>query len=252
MARPADERLWGQVNRVFPFKLACRWLLVNNSGKQSWDRFETVSDQLADDAAMIGSVLEQFDMGAGRKRDDLLSTGLPRAGNIASRDRFLSQFVARITRAAEIYPGAICQYALAVFDGDRLVLTDRGSQLGQFHNPILDSDMSKASVALSDVERSFFIDQVIKYVPGELRDFTVVLRALLSGHTTPEDLFQKVRASFPADWSEGIAHTHVSGIISRLADIALLKRRWAGRYVKYEASAEVSDIIARLGGSQID
>jgi hypothetical protein len=98
-ARPPSERLWGQVNRLFPLKFACRWLAVENVGKNSWDRYDSISERLSADAATFGSVLENLDATAKRKRDELLSTGLPRRGNMASQDRFLSQFVARTTRS---------------------------------------------------------------------------------------------------------------------------------------------------------
>src|SRR5207249_4898276 len=118
--------------------------------------------------------------------DDLLSTGLPRRGNIASRDRFLSQFIARTTRSAEIYPGAICQYALAAFDGDRLALTDRGLELARLPNPVIDDDPARATSTLSETERAFFVEQIVQYVPRELGDVSVVLQAIVQGHVTPD------------------------------------------------------------------
>ena len=54
-----------------------------------WPRYEIISDKLADDAGTIGTLLEKWDADNERKRDELLSTGLPRRGNSASRDRFL-------------------------------------------------------------------------------------------------------------------------------------------------------------------
>jgi hypothetical protein len=234
--RPADERLYGLVNRLFPLKLACRWLAVTNSGRKKWERYAAIAEMLADDAAVIGSALEQADHKAQRKRDELLSTGLPRKGNLASYSRFLSQYLARTTRAAEIYPGAICQYALAEFDDDRIALTDRGIALARLENPILDGDPSAATSMLTTIECSFLSSQITAYVPAEHADFAAVIAALQGGHVTPDDLLNAVKSSLPATWSETMVRSHVSGVVARLADISGVKRNWSGRNVRYEAA----------------
>jgi hypothetical protein len=243
--RPPSERVWGQVNRLFPLKFACRWLAVANAGKPTWERYDAISERLSADAATLGSVLERHDATAARKRDELLSTGLPRRGNTASLDRFLSQFVARTTRSAEIYPGAICQYALAEFDGDRLALTDRGVDLARLKNPILDEDLRRATSTLSDEERAFFTHQVLQYVPGELHYIRLVLSGVLGGRTTPDELMAAVRPLVPSEWSDLMARTHVSGLVARLAEMGLLRRRWEGRNVNYEALAMASSLLPK-------
>jgi hypothetical protein len=243
--RPPFERLWGQVNRLFPLKFACRWLAIANAGKSAWERYDAISERMPTDAATLGSTLEEQDAGAGRKRDELLSTGLPRRGNLASVDRFMSQFIARATRSAEIYPGAICQYALAEFDGDRLALTDRGIDLACLRNPILDGDLGRAASTLSDEERAFFTHQVLQYVPGELRDIRHVLSAVLGGQSTPDDLLTTVRPFLPEEWSDVMARTHVSGLVARLTEMGLLRRRWEGRNVTYEAAGMASTLLLK-------
>lgn len=244
MSRPPNERLWGQVNRLFPIKFACRWISVTSAGKPNWERLGTIANRMVEDAVILGTALEKIDFASKRKRDDLLSTGFPKRGNIASRDRFLSQFIARMTRAHEIYPGAICQYALAEFDGDQLALTDRGLAMARLENPILDSDWHRAGMPLSSDERSFFIQQILQYVPGELHDLRVVLRAITSGRVTPDDLLKTVRPEFPREWSDMMTRTHVSGLVARLIEIALLRRRWEGRNARYETTSESSKLFA--------
>jgi len=245
-ARPPSERLWGQVNRLFPLKFACRWLVSANLGRSVWEAYEVISDRLAEDAASIGSLLEQVDIAHGRKRDELLATGLPRLGHLASRDRFLSQFIARTTRALEIYPGAICQYALATFDGDHLAITDKGLALAKLHSSVLDGDFTRATSTLSDDERSFFVHQVMDYVPGELRDLSAVLRAVVKDQATPDALTRAVRSSLPPEWTDIMVRTHVSGLIARLTEMAVLRRKWEGRNVRYEQGPDVQAFLARV------
>ena len=232
--RPLDERVWGQVNRLFPLKLACRWLAVANAKKRKWETYEAIHDGLALDASTLGSVLERFDQASNRMRDDLLATGLPRRGNIASQDRFISQYVARKARDLDLTPGAICQYALATFDGDRLALTDRGLELARLENPLLDVPLGSATSPLSNDERRFFLKQVQDYVPNEQKGFELILGAINGGAETPANLLTAVRTALPIDWSEMMVRTHVSGLVARMADVSVLRRRWEGRNVTYE------------------
>lgn len=148
----AGERIWGQVNRLFALKLACRWLAINAAEHCEWPRLRDVTDQLADDAATIGTHLQGHDESLGLKREARLSTGLPRKGNSASRDRYLSQYVARTTRSGEIYPGAICQLALAYVEFDEVRLTTAGAELARLENPILDGPLTAATATLSNAE----------------------------------------------------------------------------------------------------
>jgi hypothetical protein len=242
--RAPNERLWGQVNRLFPIKLACRWIAVASAEAGFWLTYDPISDGLARDAASLGSILSALDATAQRKRDELLATGLPRKANLASHDRFLSQYIARTTRAGDIYPGAICQYALAVFHGDQLGLTKAGLDLARLENPVLDLEPRSAIASLSsgvpatlsDEERSFLIEQVISFVPGELHDLTIVLEAIVADHATPDHLLASVRPHLPHEWSRMMTRTHVSGVVARLAEMGLIRRKWEGRNARYEAT----------------
>jgi len=240
-----DEHVFGQVNRLMPLKLACRWLAAWASTEGKWPRYELVSDPLADDAATIGTLLDKWDVENERKRDELLATGLPRRGNSASRDRFLSQFLARVTRGGEIYPAVICQYQLARFDDSVIALTDRGQAFAELENPILDKQDQKSVVTLTPTESEFLARHIATWVPAERNDMRLVLRAVASGKTTPTDLAQTIRSEFPTDWSESSFQTHVSGLIARLGELRLLKRNWQGRNVNYELGnqTQVKDFI---------
>src|SRR6202043_3129222 len=103
-----------------------------------WSKWDLISDRMADDAATIGSLLEKWDAESGGKRDEMLATGLPRRGNSASRDRFLGQFLARVTRNGDVFPAAMCQYQLARFSDSTLSLTHQGLAFSSLINPILD------------------------------------------------------------------------------------------------------------------
>jgi hypothetical protein len=240
--QPPSEHIWGQVNRLFPLKLACRWLAVHTLNLGDWSKYDQISDKLAEDAATLGSAVEHLDQTGGRKRDALLATGLPRRGNLASMNRFLSQFVARATRAGDIYPGALCQYALASFRGDQLVLTESGLEFAQIRNPLLDERLEETS-SLSQAEKQFLVRQVRSFVPGELSDFVLLLTSIKSGKVSPSALLASVRESLPSEWSELMVRTHVSGLTARLADVGLIGRAWEGRNVAYQLGDGADPLI---------
>ncbi len=236
----AAERVWGQVNRLFPIKFAVRWLaqlgwerLGDQAGR--WLGLADVQERIARDAALMGSYLEKADQQAGRQRDEQLATGLPRLGNSASQDRFVSQIIARTTRSGDVYPGAIYQYGLAEFDDGHIGLTKEGMQLAALRNPILDE--ADEAGALLEPERDFFLFLTRQYLQGEARELRRVLRSVLDGHATPDSLHAAVRPTLPDEWTAVMARTHITGLVSRAAELGLLLRRWLGRNVSYEVTA---------------
>ncbi len=241
--RPPGERLWGQVNRLFPLKLATRWV-AKNPREAEWAMLGEISDALADDAANLGSILEALDTRSGRKRDELLATGLPRRGNQSSRDRFLSQYIARVTRAGEIYPGAICQYSLAAFQGERLALTEAGLQFAEMPSAILDQAFTEAKATLNEDERVFLRTHIRASVTGEFHDLRLIVNAVIDGKDTPERLLKATRSEFPAEWSDLMARTQVSGLLARAVDLGLMSRVWDGRNVNYQALPSCSQFMA--------
>jgi hypothetical protein len=234
--RPEAEPIWGQVNRLLPFKIACRWIAVYAAENGVWPRLRSIADRLADDAAKLGSALAEADTRAKRVRDDQLATSLPKVGNLASKDRYLSHFLARITRAGRVYPGAIFQYGLAEPVDDRVVLTTAGFNFAALPNPILDESIDAASSSLSDQEKSLLQQQIIGFVPTECRDFSNVLLAVLDGHDTPSSLAAVVFDSLPANSTTAAKQTHLSGVVARLAELGVIRRLWNGRRVTYEAA----------------
>jgi hypothetical protein len=238
------ERIWGQVNRLLPLKLTCRWIAVMASSKGVWPTLQSVAERLANEAAMIGSALEKADDTKSRRREEMLATGLPRRGNLQSRDRFLSQFLARVTRAGRIYPGAICHYGLAQFDEEHLVLTRAGEELAKLENPVLDGIFDSVNETLSDNERSCFLGQIRTYASMEWNDFKIVMAAIAAGNITPDSLLRSVRLTFPSDWTDVAYRTHIYGVLARISDLRLLSKDWDGRRVKYKLTKSAITLLA--------
>ncbi len=228
------SHVFGQVNRLFPLKLACRWLAHYSATIDKWPTFDSISGALAEDAGVVGSYLEQLDTSANRKRDEVLSIGLPRRGNTPSKERFLAQFLARVTRAG-LFPTTIAQYQLAKFEDGTIALTEQGLEFASFSNPILDGDnLLTAKATLSKSDSEFLVRLVLNQIPVERDDMQVVLRVLAEGKVTPAALSEGTRQHLATDESDDVFKTQVSGIIARLSDLGLVRRRWEGRFVTYE------------------
>ena len=86
--------------------------------------------------------------------------------------------------------------------------------------------------------------QVVEFVPGELRDMAIVLRAVSGGESMPDSLVEAVHPSFPDEWSPAMLRTHVSGLVARLVEMSLLRRRWEGRNVLYETTQPTNELLA--------
>jgi hypothetical protein len=230
------DHIFGQVNRLFPMKLVCRWVMRASHSHHQWPSLSEVSEALADDAARLGSLLEQQDLAKDRKRDDCLATGLPRRANGPSKDRFLSQFVARVTRGGHIFPGAMGQYRLASIQDQTLALSQRGIDFALIDNPLLDGGLNTSPTALSDEETKFLFAHILEWVGQEQSDIQAVIGAIATGSSTPPSLTTALRAYLPSDWNDGEIQTHVSGLIARMSELGLVRRRWHGRHVEYELS----------------
>ena len=72
----------------------------------------------------------------------------------------------------------------------------------------------------------------------------VVLGAVAAGESMPDALVKAVRSSFPEEWSDAMLRTHVSGLVARVVEMSLLRRRWEGRNVLYETTQPTNELLA--------
>jgi hypothetical protein len=237
-----NSRIWGQVNRLFPLKAACRWIINAAAINDQWPDLDVVMQQLAADAAVIGSSLEKRDADGSRKRDEMLGTGLPRKGNLQSSDRYLTQFIARVTRSTAIYPGAISDYGLACVSREKVMLTASGVELGLLPNPILDTDAP--TTTLSEEERRFLMHHISDHVLSEKNDFKAVLKAITEGSSRPAQLMTAVRSGFPLEWTDVVFRTHIYGVLARLSELGMIAKRWQGRTVEYQVADSGLSLVA--------
>lgn len=226
-----EARIWGQVSRLFPLKLALRSIAVEAARQQEWPNLLDLLCEATAEAALLGTYLEQEDEREGRLRDEQLAIGLPRHASEASEERFKNQVLARVTRTG-VHPGATFQFLLTVTYEERIALTPEGLKLAALPNPIIDR-LPNAASTLTDEERAVFLSIIRERLPQEYEDTRTVLQAVANQHRTPDALHTNVRPWLPADWTDVVVRTHITGLVSRAVDLGLLKRQWVGRNVKY-------------------
>jgi hypothetical protein len=235
----SSDRIWGQVNRYLPMKVATRWIAVEASRTSIWPSVSSVVKSLSTDASAVGDRIRRSDVETGRVREDMLSIGLPQHSD--SADRFITQIVGRLTRSDKFHPGALFQYGLVTLRDSAIALTDAGVNFAWLRNPVLDDE--HASESLSEQERAFLVAHVFGAVPPEADDFRAVLGAIREGHGSPDALIASSRNFLPASWTDLARRTHVYGLLARMGQIGLVGKNWEGRrvtYVSTPASATVA------------
>jgi hypothetical protein len=243
VVRPKDELMYSLVNRLFPLKLATRWLDVRSSEVGQWPAVFDLLAPLGRDVEAFGSALADYDTVLNRRRDEQLATSLPRVGNRKSTERFLTQVVVRTTESGEAHPGAIVQFALATIKNGQLVLSREGQQLARLPNALVDDPGTNFTESLTDDERALLRRQVLQYMPAELECVRAVLHTVSAGPCSPEELVKRLRDVFPHDKTEASFRSHISGVVARAIDLGLLRRDWQGKHVSYSPTGAGREIL---------
>jgi hypothetical protein len=234
-AVPLDRWIFGQYSKVLPAKASCRAMARLLQTEHGGFQIEKVAGQIAQEAAELGAYLQAHDERHGLIRDDALSTGFPAAGENGdkSRLRYANQFVAAISKQGQL---------------SGLQLTKAGWTFAAMSNPILDGAQVDAADRLSNEERTFLIEHIARCVPAEDFAFRTILAAIKTGLVTPEMLDAAVK-KLPVTKKDGVSDSFVttqrSGLMSRMADLALVTRARDGVRVSYVITESGSSYAAR-------
>jgi hypothetical protein len=117
-----------------------------------------------------------------------------------------------------------------------LALSQKGIDFALLASPLLDGGLNASPTALSGEETNFLLGHILECVAQEQSDIQAVIGAVATGASTPPSLTSTLRAYLPSDWNDGEIQTHVSGLVARMSELGLLRRRWHGRHVEYELS----------------
>ncbi len=238
---PPKQWLFGMYNKLLPLKASCRAIanVIVNDFTQGIPMPEVsdVAAQIALQAQLLGTSLRGHDRVYRLNRDNAISLGFPSsAKDEKSRQRFASQFVARIMKGTSL-TGFPYEYGLLGITADRFPLvnlTRAGWEFAMLRNPILDDSQESPSVVLSGEEQSFLLEHIRNHVPGEWWLFSTILDILSAGARTASEIDDKIAAIFePKLKVEPSLSTARTGAVSRMMDLGMLTRVRQGLSIEY-------------------
>ena len=244
--------LWGQINRIFPVKLAVRVLanVIKDAEEENVDIvvFERVATHAAREFGARLAVLDERHM---RKSGRKLATGLPTGVKAdQSKKRYKAHYLARRTGKGELV-GALGELSLANINRDRIGITELGLEFAQLENPLLDLDIDNPSNVLSDEERSFYLNLVSNHLPKEKEFMGIVLNIIMDGEPPRDRFIKEVQKFVTTVWeessTEAVANTMRSGVLSRMWELGLVDNRKKGRRVAYSISDEGREYLSKGG-----
>lgn len=229
--------LWGQYNKLLPIKLALRVLTNMVDTNDGFVLLTSFQDSAADIAREIGLKLLKYESETEMPHGEKLSAGLPIGkSEFKTKLRFKNQFIGYMNKNGFI-EGAIGALSFVNMKidskGDTLIgLTEQGLQFACFANPILDTNSEKPDNVFSDDEINFYLKHIQTYLPKEVEIIKLVMNNIHQGFNKPDALTTKIM-EWNSDWSDDVANTMRSGIISRLFDLRLIQKEKQGLFVTY-------------------
>ena len=229
--------IFGQHNKLLPVKASCRAIANLLGDAPAGVEAGEVARLVANYAGELGASLQAIDKKFNRQRDEMLSTAFPgRTDPDKGRIRYANQFVVGVTKQGQL-TGLVVDLGLINKlspDSRKIALTEAGWKFALMPNPVLDSREENPNAKLSPEERTFLAAHIASNVVVERSAYLQVLSAIHSGHDNPE----KLRAAFSEIEKETAKNklyfsTQRAGAISRMADLALLRRDRYGTRVSY-------------------
>jgi hypothetical protein len=239
---------WGQINRIFPVKLAVRALLkliVGRMAKQQSEEtfsgkvpYDFYVDYACEVARAIGAEVEKREE---NERGEKVSAALPIGDDESkAKARFKNQFLITMRRDGTL-DGALARFKFANLDEDGgalyVALTDAGYAFAKEENPVLDQSDTRA--AFQEKEVAFLLSHVKNEVPGEYNAMSWLLTTISKGINKRPDINEALKAYTSKEkyhWSDSVINTQRSGLISRTAELDLITREKDGLEVTYGLS----------------
>ena len=239
-----EPTLSGFWNKFLPTKITVRVLSNLLREYKESVPLALLQEQASLEARSIGLTLVKSERKSGRKRGDRLFTGLPvKRNSEKSRSRFKSHFVGSLKKNS-IDGMAGTLHLLHIFRGedgqDYVQLTDNGKEFSELENPIL--DLKNYNDSLSEKERDYLVQLIKKQLPKEFEEMALIIKLINIDKITTKDLIKEL-STLRTEMSENKITTHLSGILNRLVDLNLLKRKYEGQSFIYEVTEKSKNIM---------
>ncbi len=252
---PIDKWIFGQFNKLLPLKASCRALAHFLQDSPEGIPLNEGARHIAEEAAMLGEYLTQHDKKENLSRDAKLSIAFPSLGasNEKSRLRYANQFVANISKKG-IVTGLPFEYKFISCTAEKpslINLSESGLKFALLPNPVLDSNQDNPDKRFTDDEIEFLINHIIQHLPVENSAFGIIINTIRQGLNTPEKIDDILSRNIPENRSINASFiaTQRSGVISRMAELGLVKRVRDGIRVSYELGVN-SDIYFNINSSE--
>lgn len=245
--------IWGQINRIFPVKLAVRVLanIIRNSEKNKIE-LELFEREATVTARNFGLKLSSIDKQFMRRSGKKLATGLPIGKKEElSKRRYAAHYLIHQTGKRKLI-GALADLRLANIEDGKVGITDIGLKFAQLRNPLLEQEVNNPSTPLSSKEILLYLNLIHTYLPKE-EEFMKIILKTIEGGEPPRDLFlKKVQRYLTLLWNktptEAVANTMRAGALSRMWELRLVKNEKKGRRVVYSLTENGKNYLYN-GGS---
>jgi hypothetical protein len=238
---PVDRWILGQYNRLLPAKVSCRVLAHRLPPWLPLGAIESTAVSVAAQATLFAEQLRTFDARLGLDRDQALSTAFPSNGETEQKSllRYANQFVMSMTKDRQL-SGLLADLKLITLtrgDESLLALTEVGWQFAAFPNPVLDEFPPTDSRRFSAEELALLTHHIATTVPVENFAYRAILESISEGASTPDLLDVALQRFVSSEkrnqLSKAFLSSQRSGVISRMADLELVRRERDGIRVKY-------------------
>ncbi len=251
-----DEKnswMWGQFNRIFPVKLALRFLLIK-LGKEHWIELEDYKEEAARKALICGKALDNYEAEKGKKRDEKISAALPKApagsaSEFKSLTRYKEHFIGGMRRDDHLV-GAMPFLRFANFkrDGSRSLIgmTEAGYRFAILENPVIDLRNYESSFGEQEID--FYLDHITKNVKGEFSAIKWLLNKIAGGISERTAINEILEKEYGKIWKvkPAVINTQRAGLMARMYELRLIEKKKEGITVKYSISQTGNIFLNKL------
>ena len=244
--------MWGQINRIFPVKLALRFLL-NKIASGQWIELEKFKEEAAKIAIEVGKAIKSYEEEKNKKRDDKISAGLPRISEdqFKSLTRYKAHFIGSLRKDGKL-DGAMPFLRFANFMKDDkskvlIGITEAGYEFARLENPVI--DLKNYENSFGQLEIDFYLNHVYKNVKGEFNAIKWLLNKMINGISDRTALNNEIGREFGEVWgsSDAVINTQRAGLMSRMSELGLIDKEKEGIQVRYSISEKGKDFLERYG-----
>ena len=250
----ANDWLWGQVNRIFPIKVALRVLLKMQNDCSDYINLNEFLKEAPQVAKDFGKELAKIDDQKSRKRGERVSIALP-IGEHEDKaiSRYKNHFLAFIRHKDNALDGALARLKFInmkkISENDFLIgLTKEGLEFAKLNNPIIDDNLY-SNVTLSEEEKLFYLKHIKKNVPEELNPIKTIINLISTGYTEVKKIDNEIM-KIKTNWTEKTVITYRAGALGRLLELGLVEKIKKGVNVTYKLSKNVSEFNFTGGNNE--